>query len=240
VRLATAATYACFSGIRLLEVIDHLISFDGDLGGSGFWEFLVQEFPSTATPFDDRKPQAAMNGLDAAMSMLKQGIVLVPSYTISSDSNNIGSIASIDRIDDANSYMTFLSMALIGSLQNRYGLPTSNRHKSIDLPWTAATETQGEGCNFASALLHLYDGLHYLSTVSPPNIASTYASIADFLGPALDAGCSTGCTLCGLSCDTCPMTLRNRDSCTGLATDKNSCAAAGLTTFVNASWQGPP
>ena len=243
--MATAATYGCFAGVRLLNVVEDLISFDGDLAGSGFWEFLAQEFPSVSTPFDDKKPQSAMNGLDALMSVLLPGIVTIPSLMINSTSFNPGSLLTQDRTADSNSYLIFLSMGLLGSLESRYGLPTSNYHKSIDLPWATAENTVGDGCAFASGLLNLYDGLTYVGNNSAPSVAEIYQTIASFLSDGLDASCTIGCQTCAalgasVSCTSCPTTLKNRDSCTGAITDVNSCAAAGIVMFVNATWSGPP
>jgi hypothetical protein len=242
IRTAMASTYGCFAGVEMLQIINDLVNFPGDIGGSGFWEFLVQEFPSTATPSDDKKPQAAKYGIDATLSILNPGIILIPDYTINATGFNPGSLLSADRIDDANSYLTFVSMALLGTLQNRYGLPTSNYHKSTDLPWEDPANVQGDGCAFAAGLLNFYDGIKFIKDASSPSVASIYGQIESFLGSALDQGCQLGCTLCltDVSCTTCPTTLRNRDSCTGVNTDTNSCAASGLVMFVNESWLGPP
>jgi hypothetical protein len=62
---------------------------------------------------------------------------------------------------------------------------------------------------------------------------------------ALDPGGNWALTGCNFAsgCNTahqCPSTLRNRSSCTAQATDVNSCAAAGITNFINKSplgWQ---
>jgi hypothetical protein len=240
VRMAMAATYGCYSGIRLLTVIDDLLNFSGEIGGSGFWEFLADEFPSITTP-DDRKPQAAAAGIDATLATLKPGAFLVSSTTVNITTPNPGSLLAIDRIDDANAYLTFLAMALLGTMENRFSLPTSDNHQSQDLPWTTYDKTKGDGCNFASGLLNFYDGITFLKEAAPDNISAVYEKIQSFLGSALDQACSAGCTFCNssVSCTACPTSLRNRDSCTGESTDVNSCAASGLVLFVNASWLGP-
>jgi hypothetical protein len=242
IRIATASVYGCFAGIQVLPLIQDLIDFPGDIGGSGIWEFLAKEFPSTTTPSDDKKPQAAMNGLDALFAALKPGIVLIPSTLVNSGTSNPGSILATDRIDDSNSYLPFMSMALIGTLQNRYGKSDSSYHQTVDLPWTTADQTKGDGCAFASALLSLQDGIKFVSASAPSNVATTYGKINTFLSTALDAACNVGCTIiCGgsVTCTTCPTNLRDRNSCTGTNTDANSCATAGIIKFVNTSWQGP-
>jgi hypothetical protein len=239
VRLATASSYGCAATVNLLEILDGLATFSGNLGGSGFWEFLAKQFPSTTTPVDDKIPQAAMNATDALMATLEPGTILVPSATINSTSNNPGSLIVSDRVIDSNSYLTFVSMALMGSLESRYGVPDASFHQTVDLPWTTATDVTVDGCAFAAALLNFNDGIASIQASSPANIAAIYGTISSFLGTILDAGCNFGCTvICGgaVTCTTCPMTLRDRNSCTSLNTDVNSCATAGLITAINGSW----
>lgn len=241
IRLAAASVYGCFAGIQILPLIQDLIDFNGDLGGAGFWEFLAKEFPSTATPADDKKPQAAMNGLDALFAATKSGIIILPSSLVNQKTFNPGSILSSDRVDDSNSYLPFMSMALIGTLQNRYGSPDSNHHQTVLLPWEDPTKIKGDGCAFASGLLNLLDGMQFVAKSATSQVSTVYNKINTFLSTALDAGCSVGCTLCGgsVSCSTCPTSLRDRTSCAGTNTDTTSCAASGIIKFVNTSWQGP-
>ncbi len=242
VRLAEAGTYGCFATINLLNILTDLQNFSGNLAGSGFWEFLVQEFPSTAS---DRIPQSAMDGTDALLAAIKPGTVLLPQYIDKTDTNNVKSFLPSDRVDDANSYLTFVSMALMGSLQSRYGLPTSNHHKSQTLPWTSSTAVTTDGCAFASAVLNFNDGLKFIIDASPPAIAKFYTTIKNALTAGLDPACAAGCSNpldCNDSslCSGCPISLRNRNACTSLNTDANSCAASGLVNFVNSAWTGPP
>ena len=216
-----------------------LIAFGGDLNGSGFFEFMVQEFPDSSTT-DNKTAQAAMDGIDAAMASIRPGTITVPAYILNGTSGNPQAILSSDRTDDSNSFLTFLAMAQMGSQMNRSGAPLANHHKSTPLPWASATLTQGEGCAFASALLVFKDGISDIAAQSPPKAAAMYATIQTFLNAGMDAACQLGCALCTLTCTTCPLALRDRTVCTGLATDINSCAAAGIISFVNAGWTGPP
>lgn len=176
------------------------------------------------------------------MAIVNPATILVPADTVNSTSNNPGSLLYTDRTTDANSYLLFMSMSLMGSLQNRYGSPSANYHKSTSLPWTTAPNTLGDGCAFASALLNYKDAITAVSTESSASIAAVYTKIGTFLSLSVDTACSAGCTLCGgsVSCTSCPFSLRDRASCTGLVTDVNSCAAAGIAIFVNSSWPGPP
>ncbi|MFZ9596353.1 MAG: hypothetical protein ACO3A2_09780 [Bdellovibrionia bacterium] len=235
IRFATANTYACSAGVNIMQIFSDLISF-GDLSGSMFWKFLVQEFPSVASP-DDKKPLSAELGMDALFAMTRSGIIIGTSDQVNASGRNPGSILVTDRTNQANSYLTFLSMALMGSLLDRYGAPDASHVKTSNLPWTTPAATVGDGCSFVSGLLNFYDSLPYiLGASSSTSVQSAYQSIDSFLSLGLDTACSAGCTLCGLSCTSCPRTLRNRDSCTGQNSDANSCAAAGVTAFVNAGW----
>lgn len=235
VRFLMASTYGCYAGVNMLGVLSDITTFSGNLGGSGFWAFLVHEFPSTASPRDDKKPTAAAYGIDAIMSVLNTSGFLLKNYEINSTSYNPGSILYSDRTDEANAYLTFLALAQMGTLMNRYGAP-SNNVKTVDLPWISAKSMTSDGCAFASGLLNYYDGLASIQSASSGSVAEVYGVIQTFLSSGLDAACSTGCALCGLSCSTCPSSLRSRNSCTGSTQDENSCAAAGLVLFVNLSW----
>ena len=239
VRSAMAATYGCFATVNVLNIVEDMLNFAGNLGGAGFWSFLAQEFPSSA---NDKIPQSAEYGTDALMSVLNPATILVPADVINSTSNNPGSVLYTDRTGASNSLLVFISMSLMGSLENRYGLPSPNYDKSQPLPWTSATETQGDGCAFASGLLNFMDGINFISTNASQNVAAIYSKIQTFLDTSINAACQIGCLICGgsVSCTTCPLTLRSRASCTGLSTDVNSCAASGIATFVNSSWPGPP
>lgn len=245
IRLSTAASYGCYAKINVLNNLYDLESFSGNLAGSGFFEFLVQEFPSTASP-DDKVPTSAEDGMDAVMAAIQPGTVLVSSDLVSTDSNNVISLLYSDRTDDANSYLTFLGMSLVGSLLDRYGAPTSNYHKSQTLPWTTPTAVTSDGCAVAAGLLNFSDGLEAITAASPTSVAALYSKIGSTLTTGLNTACSAGCSACAslpgstVSCTTCPLSLRNRSSCTGLDTDTNSCAAAGIVTFVNTTWSGPP
>lgn len=241
VRLATASAYGCSAGVNIFGILSDLLSFPEDLGGPGFWDFLVAAFPSTANP-DDRKPVAGENGMDALFAALKPGTILLSQYSVNNPGNNPGSLFVVDRIDDANSYLMFFGMAVMGALMNRDGAPTANYHKSVNVPWTTPATAVGNGCRFSAALLNFYDSLQFVSANAPTGTQAIYNSINSFLNSSLNAACDVGCRTngCTMGCSTCPTTLRNRASCNGTTSDSNSCAAAGLATFLNASWSGPP
>jgi hypothetical protein len=238
IRLATAASYGCFAKVNIFQIFSDLASASG-LGGSGLWAMFARLFPSVASP-DDKIPTSAGLGIDAAMSAVYPGTLFVPALKINSTTNNPGSLIFTDRIRDSNSYLTFLSMSLMGSLLSRDGKPdTTNYVKTVPLPWQTAATSVGNGCAFASGLLNFVDGLDAISEASPANLKSSYATISSFLTSAVNTACGIGCSAICLgasACTSCPASLRNRLSCTGATTDENSCAAAGLAAFVSASW----
>ena len=238
IRLATAASYGCAAKVNIFQMLSDL-SKASDLGGSGLWKYLVTEFPSVSSP-DDKIPTAAGLGTDAAMSAVRPGTLFVPAVEVNASSKNPGSLIYTDRVGDANSYITFLSMSLMGSLLYRNGVPDATTHvKTVPLPWITAATTVGDGCAFASGLLNFFDGLGSITSSSPSSVRGAYQTITSYLLSGVDTACALGCAVVcagASSCTTCPATLRSRASCTGLTTDVNSCAAAGLAKFVNSSW----
>jgi hypothetical protein len=238
IRLATAASYGCSAKVNVFKILSDL-SKASNLGGSGLWKFFVKEFPSVAIP-DDKIPTAAELGTDAAMAAVNPGTFFVPAAEVNATSKNPGSLIVTDRIRDANAYIAFLSMSLMGSLLSRDGLPDTTTYvKTVSLPWTTSATTVGNGCAFASALLNFLDGLDAISSSAPASIKGAFTTISTFLAGGVDTACGLGCSLICLgssTCTSCPASLRKRDSCTGVDTDVNSCAAAGIATFVNGSW----
>ena len=240
IRMATASAYGCYANVNIMKNINDIINFQGSLEGSGFWQYLVKEFPDSKGTVDNTTDLAARNGIDAALATLNYGTILDSTYTVNSTSYNPGSILSTDHTTTSNALLTFLAMAQAGSMLNRNGQPNSSGSPTQSLPWISATGTNGDGCAFASALLLLSDSISTMSTIASSKAASTYSKVGNFLSAGLAAACQTGCITCGgsVSCTSCPTTLRNRSSCTGESTDENSCAAAGIATFVYDSWSG--
>lgn len=239
VRLMSAAAYGCFAKVNLFKIIQDLVSFSGDFSGSGFWEFIAMEFSSVAYP-DDKVTQSGFNATDALLSVIHFGNILLPAYLVNSSSPNPGSLLVGDRQNESNFQLIFVSMSVMGSLLSRYGQPLPNYHKSIPVPWSVATSMKGDGCAFSAGLLHFSDAVSWSAASLSSEIAPFFSSIQSLLNTVLNTGCSLGCTACGLTCTACPVNLRDRTSCSGVATDINSCAAAGIAAVVNASWNGPP
>jgi len=238
VRMLTASAYACNAGVNFFNLVWEIATNGAALAGNP-WALMVKLFPSTLDP-DDRVMESSLLSTDALMSQLKVGAVILPSQYINGTSHNPGSAVLGDRIDDANTYLMFVSMGAIGSILNRYGSPDAD-HKPATatiLPWRDANHADmpTQGCALAASVLNYYDSLQIVQDLGSENFSNALRGVVTLLGGGLDAACSLGCTACGLSCSACPTTLRNRDSCTGLATDENSCAAAFLVRSINTLW----
>jgi hypothetical protein len=236
VRMVTASAYGCQVNLKPVSLATGLTSWDW-VNGS-FWGFSVKEFPSQSNP-DDGKPQFFQNGIDAVLAALNPGVLPSSSDLILSDVNNPGALLAVDRTKDSNLYLAFLSIGLIGTLLSRGGEPSSTYARTVDLPWMTPATTLGSGCALASAMLHLVDSMNQLISVSAlgSGLSQLYGNWGAFSSGGLNIACSQGCADCGLTCSQCPLTLRNRNSCKGLSTDLNSCAAAGINKyFINTSW----
>lgn len=234
VRMLMASSYGCSAKINFFTVIGHLLDNVGSFTGSGFWEFLAKEFPSSTL---DRVTESAQLAQDALQSSINPGAVVLPANLYNTTTFNPGTLSSVDRTSDANSYLFFVSMAAIGGFENRYGSPFPNGKKSVDLPWTVPTAVDADGCAYASAVVNFVDSLGGLADATVGSVSTTFATLKTTFQAGIYAACDSGCfTLCGLAhCATCPTALRNRVSCTGLATDAATCAAVGITLFMNST-----
>jgi hypothetical protein len=239
VRMMMASAYACEATINLFEVVNDLIANSSAIAGAGFWNFLALEFPSTT---NDRVSEAAQLAQDALHSVISPAAVILPTNMYNTDTFNPGALTTQDRYSDANAFLFFVSMAAIGSIENRYGSPDSNgKRGTATLPWMTATSikatgtaTEADGCAYASAIVNYVDALDGLASSTSGKISDTFASLHSTFSSAIYQACDQGCTvICGLSsCPTCPATLRNRSSCAGTVTDPASCAAAGIVNFL--------
>jgi hypothetical protein len=250
VRMIAASAYSCHAGLQFFSYLDSLTQEVDSLAGAPLWEFLARSFPSDASDPNDRKVEGAVLAMDALMASLKSGIPILPISYINYPSYNPGSVLVNDRTTDANAYLVFVSMAAMGAFQSRFGAPFANGKKSQDLPWTTAAAVDADGCAYASSIVNFVDSLGALAEISSTLRTSVSAIQAAFqLGfdDACERGCQnnnpgggwvpTGCTAATV-CSACPVRLRDRTACTGLASDEVSCAAAGLVNFVNAKGTG--
>ena len=240
VRLATAHAYACYTGFKLFTFISDLTSFTGNLAGGGFWEFLVQAFPSTLTP-GDQVYESSQSSMRALLAVVNTGTPTLGEGWVNLNTPNPGSLILNQRKDSSNTFLPFMAMASLGSLLSRYGVPDSSSRQTQVLPWDNPTQTQGNGCAFASSALLFLDSLSYLQSYSSSAAGEAYGQIQSYLSTALDGACAVGCVSCGgsVSCSSCPFLLRDQSQCAGTVTDVYSCAAAGIGALVNFDWQGP-
>lgn len=134
--------------------------------------------------------------------------------------------------------------------------------------WADATNIAGDGCQFAASLLNMVDSIEQIAINPGGNGGRALADMISPLTPHLpdicNAGCrgnaaavingetidfsGTGCAFADDQCEgsgarACPVELRNRASCTGVVSNRASCAAAGIARFVNEhtllGWPGP-
>ncbi|OFZ18953.1 MAG: hypothetical protein A2X94_13470 [Bdellovibrionales bacterium GWB1_55_8] len=239
VRMITASAYACVANVNFFKMIGELVENSPLLGGGAFWSLLAKLFPSPASDPDDKAVEGAILASDALMATLKPGAVILPESYIDPEGFNPGATLASDRADDANLYLLFVSLAAIGAMENRFGAPDATYLGT--LPWQAGdhVDMETDGCAFASSVLNFVDTVGSVANSSSPELGAALLTLKTGIADGMDAACTAGCFVCGLVCDGCPITLRNRRSCTGLLTDKNSCAAAGIVNLVNASWVVP-
>lgn len=246
-RFLMASVYGCYTGINVMTLLGALATNPSAMSGAGFWRFLTQYFPST-TAASDRKLETALFGIDAAQSALQASIVLNPLYTVNSAGYNPRSLVTSDRMEDMNFYLTFLGMAGMGAIQNRYGSPDASYIKTVDLPGETAVTVTSVSCKYAAAMINFMDGVHSAAESSSGPIGSTLVQLDEAFTTLISQSCDAGCqgtappfggvvSGCALSaCAGCPTAMRNTEAvCAGLATDENSCATAGLINFINNS-----
>lgn len=243
IRQARASANACAANINFFTLVQDL--GNNNLTGSELWITLTKLFPSSAT---DQRLTAGQNSLDALFAIRKPGILTPPQYVINSSSIHPGSLQAFDRTEDSNLYGMLVSMSLIGTLQNRFGAPGGNWHKTKKLGATVGNASGWEdplfvdenACTYAGAVLSLFDSIGQVGQTIGTSLGGAagtgLVAAASTFSTVLDTACEAGCSACGLSagsCTPCPVVLRDRKSCTGVATDKATCAAAGIVTFIN-------
>lgn len=252
VRLMMASAYGCFAKVNVFKVASEMALNSSEIAGTGFWNLITRlYYPSN---LGDSQLEGAVLGVDAVLSVLRTGILVNPAYAVDSGSVNPKSLLPSDREGDANLYMAFIAMAGVGGTQARFGNPDpTTGAKGNDLPWeTAATMTQ-DGCNYASSMIQMVEGMDAVIPLLDGAIQDSLTSVVDaFKDQIYDAcniGCQnidppggwvpSGCTVV-TPCETCPIALRNRLTCTPQTTNQSSCAAAGVINFINHSplgWQ---
>jgi hypothetical protein len=250
IRLARASANACAANVNFFQLISDLGS--NSIVGSELWVTMTKLFPSNLS---DQRVTGAQNSLDALFAIRKPGAISPAQYMINTTTRHPGTLVAAHRTQDSNIYAMLVSMAAIGALQNRYGSPKGNWHKSQKLGqtvgnangWEDPTFVDVNACTYAGAVVTLFDSIAQvgpvLNGVGGGSVGTALVTAANTYSALLDAACDAGCVSCGMavgSCTPCPVTLRDRNSCTGLVTDKNSCAAAGIADFIDNNALGWP
>lgn len=250
IRLARASANACIANVNFFQFVSDL--GNNSIIGSDLWVTLTKLFPSASS---DQRVTGAQNALDALFAIKIPGTIDPPASIINGTTPHPGTLVASHRTEDSNIYGMIVSMAAVGALQNRYGAPAANWHKTQKLGqttgnpngWEDATQVDVYACTYAGAVLTLVDSIVQVSSSIGSSFGSSIGgdltAAATTYSLLFNAACDAGCTACGLgagTCDPCPITLRNRNSCTGLATDVNSCAAAGIASFMDTNALGWP
>lgn len=245
IRMARASANACAANINFFQLIGNLATVN--LVGGGLWSSFTQLFPSSLT---DQRVTAGQNSLDALFAIRIPGALSPPQYIINASSENPGALIAAQRTADANLYGMLVSMALIGSLQNRYGAPNAGYHPTKKMGatagnvngWELVTAVDVNACTYAGSILTFFDSIGQIGssigTSLGGSVGGTLTTASAIFATLMNGACDSGCQACGLgagTCATCPLELRNRNSCTGLANDKASCAAAGIVSFIDNS-----
>lgn len=236
-RMMMASAYGCKSGINYFPLLQALAT--SNPVGPGLWRAATKFFPSEV---GDSKMEATWLGTALLMGVLAPGAILPPEYAINAESFNPGTVDKDSRTTDSNSYLFFMSLALIGSTQNRYGklstesFDSSTYDKLRDLPWSTAQSVSDDstGCAYAGSVLNLFDNVGAVASAASGDISSSLEqadSISEYFGLACLAGCiaapaalnplgidfNTGCTIsitdAAALCNPCPLKLRHRENC---------------------------
>ncbi len=243
IRMLYASAHGCNMGISLYDLLDDITTSDFT-SQDAIFKTLVRLFPSKSAT--DTRLQSAMLAQDALHSILSMGVVVGASDRYYGAGFNPASVLKRDRTDDANIYLTFTSMGLVGSGLNRYGFnaaddpATFGYSQQVDLTWTTQNaikaDTSGEGCAIASGILNMLDGIDVLAALAPGSVASALTQITAQLQVAMSAAAHFTCDpLHGVAaCNAALVRLRFRGACTEL--DPNAASAAGIIGAINLGW----
>lgn len=195
VRLKAASAYACYARINFFKTMGDLAEVAPSMAsGTGLWSSMAQLFPSTAGT--DYVVEGGLLGMDALQAALTPGALILPIYQVNAGGFNVGSVFPTDRISDANIYLTFISMAALGGLENRYGFPDATTHvKTTALPWTTYDQmtATSDGCAMASAMLNVLDSMNASKDVIGGSVAESFTTVTSLLEGAFDLACGFGC-----------------------------------------------
>jgi hypothetical protein len=247
-RLARASANACAANVNFLRIVNDLAG--SNLSGNAIWVTLTELFPSNPV---DQRVIGGQNALDALFAIRKPGVLTPPSYVVNASSANPGTLLASHRTEESNLNAMLVSMSLIGSLQNRFGAPLPNHHRGQKLGrsalypngWEDPLAVDVNACTYVGAILTLFDSIEQVAPVINGGIGGSagtqLVAAASAFSSLVGQACDIGCVACGMpagSCTTCPIELRDRNSCTGQTTDRATCSAAGIIRFMNSDAAG--
>lgn len=250
IRFARASANACAAGLNFFDMLQSLTT--ENFVGAELWVTLTKLFPSTIT---DQRVTGGENALDALFAIRMPGTITPSQYVVNASTQNPGSLIAAHRNDDSNIYGMLVAMSLVGSYQNRYGAPDGTYHKTQKLGatagnangWEVVTSIDTNACSYAGSVLTMFDSITQVSAILGTSLGggtgTTLTTAATTYTALLNSACDTGCQACGFpagACTPCPTELRNRYECTGVATNKSSCAATGVAAFINTNVMGWP
>ncbi len=242
-RMYYASSHGCNIGIQLYTLLDSITTANFATPSDIFKSF-VRLFPSTAA---DSRLASSWYAQDALQTILNPGTVIASYDQIAPTTVNPGSVLSQHRTLDANTYMVFIGMSVIGTGLNRYGYTAAQTPASLgygkgqNLPWTTRAlvqaDTTGSACAIVSGLYNMFDGITAVVTILSGGPSGALTSILSGLQSAADLAGSLNCTTDGYSaaqCSAAAIRVRYRGACSEQAAAASF--TAGVISGINASW----
>jgi len=237
VRRARASSYACSANVNFFAITQALTTHS--VIGSALWRTLTEIFPSTVA---DKRMESSWIAAETLMTWLKPNMIIPPEYATPTGAYNPGSIIFNDRDNNAGIFTLYVSMALVGATNNRYGIAAgqsfpASYNKQQPLPWSTATLVAEDptGCAYAGGVMSIFDAVQDIGTIAGPPLSNSLSQISQ-LKAAYDQACNAACqgldavasglgidfsTLgCDMTaseaaalCAVCPAKLRHRSMC---------------------------
>ena len=243
-RMLYASAQACNVGIQLFQLLDDITAANFSSSTDAVFRVLVKLFPSTSA---DSRMQSSWFAQDALQAILNPGAVVAPSDQINFTSYNPASDLASDHTFDANSYMIFMGMAVVGTTLNRSSYttetPASQSYAPQQLlPWTTLlavqNDTTGAACALASGFFNLFDGITQTVGFLSGSTSSQLNLITGTLEDGLSLAGSTQCTsvdhFTAAQCTAAAQRIRDRAACAEVPAVASF--AAGIIFGINQVW----
>ena len=244
-RMYYASAHACNMGIQLYTLIDNLSSANMS-NQSEVIKSLVRLFPSTSS---DSRLASSWYAMDALQTILNPGAVTGSSDQIKPGTDNVGSDLATDRTLDANTYLVFVGMGVVGIGLNRFGYAANQTAVSLayaqgqNLPWidraSVLADADGTACAITAGLYNMFDGIHAIITQLSGGPTSALSNILTNLQTAVDLAGAANCTINDhysvAQCSAAAIRIRYRGACAEQAAAASF--AAGVIQGLNLGWQ---